>query len=82
MTGSQYRKLRIASNIDEKKAIKKAKENKKYSNLKSDLIAKFSSFNSNDNLFDLVEAIRSGIVLLEASEFPITEFKKYENRKK
>ena len=82
MTGSKYRLLRKSQNKDDKRKAKRDNENKNYSNLKADLVAKFVQFNSNDDLFDLVEAIRSGVLLLEYNEFPINEFKKYENRKK
>lgn len=82
MNGSQYRKLRKKSNKDDKKSALRDKENKKYSNCKADFIAKFSQFNSTDDLFTLVETIRAGICLLNKADFPTDEFLKYEKKQK
>lgn len=80
MNGSQYRKLRKQSNIDEKKAAKKSKEDKKYSGYKADFVSKFTQFNSTDDLFMLIETIRSGVSLLSKAGFPTDEFFKYEKK--
>ena len=80
MNASQYRKLRKQSNKDDKKAAAREKENKKYSGCKAELVAKFSQFNSTDDLFILVETIRAGVCLLNKAGFPTDEFLKYEKK--
>lgn len=78
MEAKRYKKLRAEVNRDEKKAAKKSKEDKKYSGYKADFVSKFARFNSTDDLFVLVETIRSGVSLLSKAGFPTDEFLKYE----
>ena len=77
MTGSKYRELRKQSNKDAK-ILEKIK---KYNTLKSRLRICLHDFNSTENLFDLVEAMRIGNKILEKEGFPLKEFAKYNFKK-
>jgi hypothetical protein len=68
MTGNKYREL--------KKSLAKKE---KYDSLKSRLVRNTTGFDFSDNLFNLVEIMRTGTQILKIEKFPIKEFMIYDN---
>ena len=76
MTGKKYKQLR--KNLNH--SIKLEKQNDKYVFLKMILIDNVCKFSSNNNLFNLVEIIKTGNKILKLENFPTKQYEK--NKKK
>lgn len=72
MTGKKYKQLRRIVNKDNRLLERK----NKYTSLKIDLMECLIKFNNSDDLFDLVELIKTGNKILKLEGFPIKEYEK------